>query len=66
MVDLARGLTNLLFFDIPLLYCYSDFNSSIIYSLSSGDMYLFFNDNLNSSIISRNLHPFLVLILTHQ
>ena len=36
------GLTNLLFFDIPLLYCYTNLNSSIIYCLSSGDMNLIF------------------------
>ena len=57
MVDLMCCLTNLLFFDISLLYCYSNLNSSIICCLSSGDMYLFFNANLNSSIISRNIHP---------
>ena len=34
-------LTNSLFFDIPLLYCYTNLNSSIICCLSSGDMYLF-------------------------
>ena len=32
---------NLLFFDTPLLYCYNNFNSSIICCISSGDMYLF-------------------------
>ena len=35
-------LTNLLFFDIPLLYCYTNLNLSIICWLSSGEMYLFF------------------------
>ena len=33
-------LTNLLFFDIPLLYSHTSLNSSIICCLSSGDMYL--------------------------
>ena len=43
MVDLINYcLTNLLFFDIPLLYYYTNLNSSIICCLSSGDMYLFF------------------------
>ena len=41
MVDLVYCLTNLLFFDIPLLYYYTNLNSSIICCLSSGDMYLF-------------------------
>ena len=35
-------LSNLLFFGIPLLYYYINFNSSIICCLSSGDIYLFF------------------------
>ena len=39
--DLMRCLKNLLFFDIPLLYFYTNLNSLIIYCLSSGDMYLF-------------------------
>ena len=42
MVDLMRCLTNLLLFDIPLLYCYTNLNSSIICCISCGDMYLFF------------------------
>ena len=41
MVDfMLCFLTNLLFFDIPLLYCYTNLNSSIICCLPSGDMYL--------------------------
>ena len=36
-----RYLTNLLFFDIPLLYCYTNLNSPIICCLSSGDIYFF-------------------------
>ena len=58
MVDLMCCLTNLLFFDILLLYCYTNFNSSMICCLFSKDMYLSFNENFNSSIISRNIHPF--------
>ena len=42
MVDLMCCLTNFLFFDIPLLYCYPNLNSSIICCYP----------NLNSSIIS--------------
>ena len=42
MVDLMHFLTNLLFFNIPLLHCYTSLNSSITCCLSSGDMYLFF------------------------
>ena len=38
MVDLIYCLTNLLFFDIPLLY-YTYLNSSIILYLFSGDIY---------------------------
>ena len=52
MVYLFHRLTNLLFFDIPLLYCYTNLNSSIICCLSSGDVYIF-NVNINSSIISK-------------
>ena len=62
MVYLIHHLTNLLFFDIPLLYCYTNLNSSIICCLSSGDMNLIFlmltliytyflGTKLNSSII---------------
>ena len=35
-------LTNLLFFDIPLLYYYTNLNLSIICCLFSGEIYLFF------------------------
>ena len=38
-------------FDIPLLYCYTNHNSSIIYCLSSGDIYLFFG-------LSTSVSPF--------
>ena len=34
-------ITNLLFFDIALLYCYTNLNSSINCCLSSVDMYIF-------------------------
>ena len=42
-------LTNLLFFDIPLLHCYTNLNSSIICCLSSGDMYHFLGVTLFTS-----------------
>ena len=48
MVDLVYCLRNLSFFDISLLYCYTNFNSSIICCLFSGDMYLSFGTS-NSS-----------------
>ena len=49
MVDLTHCLTNLLNFDIPLLYYYTSFNSSIICCLSSGDMYLFLGVTFSAS-----------------
>ena len=55
MVDLMRCLTNLLFFGIPLLYYYANFNLSKIVFFSSGICILirtyFLGTNLNSSII---------------
>ena len=54
---LMHCLTNLLFFGIPLLCYDTNLNSSIIYCLSSGDMYIF-NVNIDSSIISKNIHLF--------
>ena len=39
-------LTNLLVFSIPLLYCYINLNSSIVFCLSSGDTYLSFGISL--------------------
>ena len=47
MVDLVCYQTNLLFYDIPLLYCYTNLNSTIICCLSSGDMYLFFGTSIS-------------------
>ena len=55
MVDLMHCLTNLLFFDIPLLYCYTNLNSSIICCLSSGDMYLFLWVVISTSSSSSSL-----------
>ena len=42
-------LTSLLFFGIPLLYCYTNLNSSIICCLSSGDVYSFLGVALSTS-----------------
>ena len=42
MVDLMHSLTNVLFFDIPLIDYYTNLNSSLICCLFSGDMYLSF------------------------
>ena len=42
MVDLMYCLENLLFFDIPLSYYYTNCNSSVICCLSSGDIYISF------------------------
>ena len=39
MADLMRYLSNLLFFGIPLLY-YINLNSSIIFCISFGEIYL--------------------------
>ena len=40
MADLVHCLTNLLLFDIPLLYYYINLRSSIIFCLLSRDIYL--------------------------
>ena len=49
MVNLmCRRLLNSLFFGIPLLY-YASFNSSLIFSLSLGEMYLSFGIPLITS-----------------
>ena len=52
MADLVHCLSNLLFFDIPLLYCYTNLNSSIICCFFSGDIYLSFgvSDSLLASL----------------
>ena len=39
MIDLVYCPLELLFFDIPLLYCYINLNSSITCCLYSGDVY---------------------------
>ena len=42
-------LADLLFFGIPLLYYYINLNSSIIFCLSCGDIYLSFGISLLTS-----------------
>ena len=68
MVDLMHYLTDLLFFSIPLLYCYIILNSSIICCLSSGDMYLFYVASISSFCNSlgdffecKSVEPFIIL-----
>ena len=52
MIDLVYCLTNLLFFDIPLLYYYINLRSSIIFCLSSGDIYLSLGISLSCSFVT--------------
>ena len=49
MVGLMYCLTNLLFFDIPLLF-YVNLNSSIIFCLFSGDIRLSFGISVSSKL----------------
>ena len=49
MVDLMLCLTNIKFFDIPLLYYYTNINSSIICFIFSGDIYLSFGTSISLS-----------------
>ena len=51
MVDFVYYLTNLLFSYIPLLYYYINLRSSIIFCLSSGDIYLSFGISLSRSFL---------------
>ena len=44
-------LENLLFFDIPLLYYYTNLNLSIICCLFSGDIYLSFGISISFSFV---------------
>ena len=65
MADLVYCLTNLLFFDIQLLYCYTNLNSSIICCLFSGDMYHSFGICISSlpSLFCRSLEDFLEIFV---
>ena len=49
MVDLMCRLSNLLFFGIPSLYYYISLDSSIIFCLSFGGIYLSFGISLLTS-----------------
>ena len=49
MVDLMHRLSSLLFFGIPLLYCYTNLNSSKVCRLSFGEIYLSFGISLLTS-----------------
>ena len=49
MADLMRHLSNLLFYGIPLLHYYISLNSSIIFCLSFGEIYLSFGISLLTS-----------------
>ena len=51
MVYLVYFLTNLLFFDILLLCYYINLRSSIIFCLSSGDLYLSLGISLSSPFV---------------
>ena len=56
MVDILCYLTNLLFFDIRLLYCYINLISSIIFCLFFQDICLSFGISLsNLSVIASEL-----------
>ena len=48
-------LSNLVFFGIPLLCYYINLNSSIIYGLSCGDLYLSFGISLLASFECNSL-----------
>ena len=54
MADMMHHLSNLLFFSIPLLYCYVSLNSSIICCLSCGDKYLSFGISLLASLVDNS------------
>ena len=54
MTDLMYCLINLLFFDIALLYYYTNLNSSIICSLFSGDIYVFIGFSISFSFCERD------------
>ena len=52
MIDSVYCLTSLFFFDIPFLYFYINFRSSIIFCLFSGDIYLSFGISVSHSTLS--------------
>ena len=63
MVDFVSCLTNLLFFDIPLLYYCINLNLSIIYYLSSADIYHSFGISLSLSTASELFRGYFFVIL---
>ena len=70
MVDLMYCVTNLLFFDIPLLYYYIILKSSMIFCLSSGDIYLSLGISLSylflivSELFCAKLFATFIILLT--
>ena len=52
MAELVYCLANLLYFDISLLCYYSNLRSSIIFCLSSGDIYLSLGNSLSRSFVT--------------
>ena len=56
-------LTDLLFFGIPLLYYYINLNSSIIFCLSCGDVYLSFGISLVTTFGYGSLVGFFEILL---
>ena len=69
MVDLVYYLRNLLFLNIPLLYYYINLRSSIIFCLSSEDIYLSLDISLSCSFVlvselfcSELLETFVILL----
>ena len=52
MIDLVYYLTNLLFFDIPILYYCINLRSSIIFCLSSRDVYNSLGISLSCSFVT--------------
>ena len=56
-------LTNLLFLGIPLLYYYVNFNSSIIFCLSCGDIYLSYGISLVGTFECGSLASFFEILV---
>ena len=56
-------LTDLLFFGIPLLYYYINLNSSIIFCLSCGDVYISFGISLVTTFGCGSLVGFFEILL---
>ena len=55
-------LSNLLFFGIPLLYYYFNLNSSIIFCLSCGDIYLYSGISLLNAFECSSLSVFFEIL----